>query len=276
MGWRGGGQGHVQEGSHTMAEKLGNMFRSIGIGSGGRRTGSGWGRVNGDQDWDSGDEDVDMTQAHRLGGHRPQDSTHLHPYSAYDPGKSRAQPPRPTPVRQPSEPVELHVPQTEHHPEFVSSDDERTLQHHHHSARSASHVTPVEHYGVKNEDVDSMPSTRASTPGIPGGGNARDATELTSPSVYSTWSYHDPFAGPASHPAPGPSIMSPSAHSLQSQVQQFASPVEMHPQGRSDAEREIGEGKASGKHDRQRSDDSHFSSLTFAGGSRFNEHIDFD
>lgn len=37
-----------------------------------------------------------------------------------------------------------------------------------------------------------------------------------------------------------------------------------------------GKGQGDTKHDRQRSDDSHFSETTFAGGSKFNEHIEFD
>ncbi|EIM82427.1 uncharacterized protein STEHIDRAFT_114344 [Stereum hirsutum FP-91666 SS1] len=216
------GYGHTRdaEGSFggSFTEKLGNMFRSVGLS--GRRNGSGWGRVNADQDWDSGDEDMDMLQRQQ------QDSNHLHPQYQYNP---QSKPQRPYLDRQKSDQVEINVSKFAQHPEFI--DDDRTTQHHH-VGRSASHVTPTEAYGTRNLDLDSLPSTRASTPGLAGGTpglagstpvlagitpghpryagrddreRERDSTYLTSPSVYSTWSYRDPFDA-SSHPAPGPSI----------------------------------------------------------------------
>lgn len=257
----------------SFTEKLGNMFRSVGLGSGnGRRNGSGWGRVNADQDWDSGDEDLDMLQR------RHEEDNRLHPQYQYNP-PPQPQPQRPYPTRHKSDEVEIVAAQSAHHPEFVSGDDRTTKRH-----SSASHVTPTEAYGVRNLDLDSMPSTRASTPGFAARERERERedSQLTSPSVYSTWSYRDPFDA-SSHPAPGPSI---EGHSISTHSLHHDSPVDMYagrgygppPTGtRGVGSGDSGQGQGgNSKHDRQRSDDSHFSETTFAGGSKFNEHIDFD
>lgn len=237
-----------------------------------------------------------------------QDNNHLHPQYQYNP---QQKPQRPYLDRQKSDQVEINVSKFAQHPEFI--DDDRTTQHHH-VGRSASHVTPTEAYGTRNLDLDSLPSTRASTPGFAGStpglagstpgltgstpGHAgytgrddrereRDSTYLTSPSVYSTWSYRDPFDA-SSHPAPGPSIEghSISTHSLHhdSPVDMYASPTSqgygVSPTGsRGVGSGDSGQGQGQGatsKHDRHRSDDSRFSEKTFAGGSKFNEHIEFD